>query len=1240
VHDAAEIFIPSTTLIMNSGSEDTSTALPSTKSAAAVSPSSRHQHHPVRSPAPSNPDSSTARNSKSPSPGTVASAAAVPATNGDGSPRTSGANGHDESEAETDILSDSGRASIVKKHTVKLENGNDVGVLSPALTTRSEPARSNPTSRRSSINGDSSERREREKRGAVANKKENGSGEGNKSKSQHHKVRSMNSKADASSRAQSADASITPASEASDRQRQSLSVEPRKRKLSDEHRSKAEPPRQRPRLDSSAKSSSKTRITSPTTPATPGLSGQSGHKRSSSTQSGAAVAKPRKKRDISATSQPSEDKGKWADDSDSDSASVSSPRRTVPPVPLLEPPRSSRSSQRPLPSPARSTAAHSRRADKYGTTPLAKACERGSIEAVRKAYEQAPEELDQDDNGGFTPLQKAALSGHAVVVKFLLDKGCRRDCCSKDDRDTPLIDAVENSHMQVIKLLLDNGVNPHHANKNGNRAIDSVDYAGENAPEIERILKKAMAEYQVTENDQDEPTQESPVITRRDRGGTRPDLLYKELSVENLLKYSTSGDLEAVGLLIESVEPDNACAVAAARGGHDVVLNLLLASAQTKLEKDPDPTKHAETPMLAAIGRGHLKIIRLLLDQDNFNPTRKTREGKYYYQIAEERKGPRWQAESELLKERFDAFKARQQLKAAKKKRLLEGKGTIKSPPSRSTDPAPGSPRIAKAKVKQEKAEEERKVKRLSGSKELVPAREPPRRKRPVVEEDTSQDDLSDEAPKRRHPKSTRERAYSSVSEASQAAKAQEKMTAKTRAKRKSRDSASVKRESGDVPVAGDGDVEMKDVDDTSNPNTFDSGYAETAAAKPDVEKRESRARRSTEASESRKAAREAKELEEAESKAKRKAEEAEAKAKREAEEAAAAEKARQEAEARARAEAEAEAKAKAEAEAAAKAKEEAEAKARAEEEARIKAEAEQKAREEAERKRKEEEEAAERKRQQEREAMLSKLPLALRNAVTHGKDRPLAFQAAELPGGRPRFGIAMQFLPLFWTERRDIEPSNNSLESSTKFVLSFHAIGILGLEHIDVRKVFPDWTTIPATPEHLEAFSNCWDLSNLAQDEAWPQMGDKDYDYTLTMDALDNNKDKFLAMEQAWIPLDSLLAAIKEREWLSGLDITMTRCRAIMKNKSKRTFEELCGLATPPAEKKPRLSIGPDANPEGSIGTLEGDTSEVQEHENTEPSRQEENQKQDEQPDQPAEKPVLFDRSAPSAALPSEMVS
>jgi ankyrin repeat protein len=332
----------------------------------------------------------------------------------------------------------------------------------------------------------------------------------------------------------------------------------------------------------------------PNSPATPGFGRH--HKRSQSTQSVATGTAGRKRRDGTLLAVSTE-RARW---SESSSEHSTSPQPTsAPHIPQHNRvKRSSHASHRALTSPARTLP--QRKTDRFGATRLAREAEKGDLDAVKEAYEEASDELNSVDYAGIAPLQKAALHGWAEVVEFLISKGCRTDCES-NDRDTPLIDAVENSHLDVVKLLLNQGhVNPHHQNKKGQRAIDVLDPEDEDAEENEKELKEAMKrEVDTTANNDKYSSRKETKPTSR--------LLYNEYNMETLVEKAGDGDISAVGELINSnIKPNITCGVAAARGGHYDILSILLASG---LKADPDPSKHPETPMTVAIGRGHLKII-------------------------------------------------------------------------------------------------------------------------------------------------------------------------------------------------------------------------------------------------------------------------------------------------------------------------------------------------------------------------------------------------------------------------------------------------------------------------------------------------------------------------------------------------------------------------------------------------------------------------------------------------------
>ncbi|KAF2757835.1 ankyrin, partial [Pseudovirgaria hyperparasitica] len=432
---------------------------------------------------------------------------------------------------------------------------------------------------------------------------------------------------------------------ASGRRDRSNSIpESRKRKARDEgHIRNLEPPRQRHKTDGAVRELSNPRQQQPQSSLSSTTAASRQHRRSASTQSavqGSSSTQGRKRRDASNLIISTHDHRAWSSHSSSDEDS--SPRR--PSQPKLQHMRLKRSSHRSLTSPARTMP--KKDTDKFGATKLAREAERGDLKSVIAAYNEKNDDLNRPDFAGFTPLQKAALNGYDDVVKFLIDKGCDTSCQS-GDRDTPLIDAAENGHIEVVRLLLRQGkVNPHHQNKKGQRAIDVLK-DGSDFEELEKELKEAMLREADTSANKEEDKANLP-------SKQASSLLYNEYNVETMKDKAAEGNVQLVGELLESrVKPNIACGIAAARGGHDDILSLFLAEG---LKADPDPAKHSETYMTVAIGRGHLRVIELLLNQENFDPTRENREGLNYWQLAEQRRGPKWEQERSLLKERYDAY--------------------------------------------------------------------------------------------------------------------------------------------------------------------------------------------------------------------------------------------------------------------------------------------------------------------------------------------------------------------------------------------------------------------------------------------------------------------------------------------------------------------------------------------------------------------------------------------------------
>jgi ankyrin repeat protein len=843
-------------------------------------------------------------------------------------------------------------------------------------------------------------------------------------------------------------------------------------------------------------------------PATPGFGRL--HKRSQSTQSTVTGVTGRKRREttnLALSVEPS----RWPDESSEDDSS--SPHANTPN--LLQHTRLKRSSHRALTSPARTMPKS--KTDRFGATRLARESEKGDLDAVKEAFEEAPDELDQVDYAGIAPLQKASLHGWAEVVRFLISKGCNT-ACESNDRDTPLIDAVENGHLDVIRLLLNEGhVNPHHANKKGQRAIDVMEHDDEDAEEIEKVLREAMRRETNTSRDDKQP--------ERKQAKTASRLLYNEFNVETLIEKAGDGDILAVGELINSnIKPNITCGVAAARGGHYDILSILLASG---LKADPDPSKHPETPMTVAIGRGHLKIIQLLLEQDNFDPTRRNKENKTYYEIAEEKAGPRWELERDVLKRAYDEYKGSHRsprrakkepphLSAIRMKRNSLPKRDRSSSPRQDTKRA----HLTKSTTAPQKS------RRLMSGKEMA-NREDKRRKRVVADESSEEESEEDVRPPTRKVKP---RSYS-LGEENKPAKQPLKVrsddndTAKRKVRTRSDESEDDHgskpppkiRKKLEKPLSAkptpeiDSPDERKIVKNKIKYKTMEDKIrkrkmSDASADDHSVKKTPTVSAKSTPAPPERTATPEVvrerrQEEQRLETEARRKAAEAAAEAeKQRREDEEAARKAAEEAEAKKKAEAEAEAQRKAEEAESARKREVEEAQRRAEEDA---------------------------KRQEmlvARQDRISKLPRALRRACELGHNRPLHFSGEEL-------GISAVFLPLFYATSQDLHEPAGAPEKT--YVCSFQLVGILGLPELDLEHLdapYSEWPRLPVTHKQRDAILRQYDVALLAQDFRFPMEGTPDFNYAKIQESIKEAKNQFLAMDGLYWVEESLMRSEVEK--------------------------------------------------------------------------------------------------------------
>ena len=434
-----------------------------------------------------------------------------------------------------------------------------------------------------------------------------------------------------------------------------------------------------------------------------------GHKQAQSMQSSRPESHGMDKRRKAPTPLVVDRRGKTSEDGDSDDSS------SVHSHPFLQ---KINSLDNHVMSPAKTS--HKKNRDKNGRTLLARACALDEVEAELRLKER-PQDLDIPDNAGNTPLQIASLEGKSKIVKMLLDARCDITC-KNIDMDSPLIDAVENGHLEVVRMLLKAGLDPRQCNTRGEEPLELVKPENDHYDAIRAALISAKEKDKARRPSEDHswqqvtggrdndafsatasggsPTESSTTLgnkspplgmgarrrTARSQP-TRDGLLWVNPTPENLREAAGKGDQTTVDHILKMrPKADSESVLAAARGGHEVVLELLVAIGRP--DPDPDPLRSSDckpaysTPMLAAIGRGNVNIIKLLLDQPGFDPTRRLYKGLTYFEIAKERRSSDWLEEFNILKEAYDA---RSGCGAKKADHSFTRKISVKRPESRKS---------------------------------------------------------------------------------------------------------------------------------------------------------------------------------------------------------------------------------------------------------------------------------------------------------------------------------------------------------------------------------------------------------------------------------------------------------------------------------------------------------------------------------------------------------------------------
>lgn len=268
--------------------------------------------------------------------------------------------------------------------------------------------------------------------------------------------------------------------------------------------------------------------------------------------------------------------------------------------------------------------------DASGRTLLQRMCAKGNTDEVRRLVQEG-QNINDADFAGITPLHEAALEGHYDITVFLLDSGADINVQSGQmDKDTPLIDAVSNLHYKVVQLLLERGANPTIKNAQGQDAIDVLDGAikeyeddSEEVPPDAKKIRKLLQQFsqnfagdihsKAHKRSRERSTSNASADESHYSGNNQhsyPSL--RKGGVNSLQERISANDVTFVLNYVSGMNgkkiPPEALLLASKLGFPDIA-SLLIAFGADINFKD----KNGWTPLMHAVGKGHLEMVKLLL---------------------------------------------------------------------------------------------------------------------------------------------------------------------------------------------------------------------------------------------------------------------------------------------------------------------------------------------------------------------------------------------------------------------------------------------------------------------------------------------------------------------------------------------------------------------------------------------------------------------------------------------------
>ncbi|XP_008582665.1 PREDICTED: 2-5A-dependent ribonuclease [Galeopterus variegatus] len=272
----------------------------------------------------------------------------------------------------------------------------------------------------------------------------------------------------------------------------------------------------------------------------------------------------------------------------------------------------------------------SRRATVEDGCLLIKAVQKEDIDLVQDLLSRGADVNFQEEEGGWTPLHNAVQVNRKDIVELLLDRGAD-PCLRKRNGATPFIVAGIEGNVELLKLFLSQGADVNECDVHGFTAFMEAAVYGR--VEALRFLYESGAEVNLgrkTREDQE----------RLKKGGTSA-----------LMDAAENGHIDVLKILINEMGADvNACD----NMGRNALIYALLNSPDRNVEdttvegitsflldRGADVNVRGEggkTPLILAVEKRHLGLVKMLLEQEQIEINETDREGRTALLIAVELK--------------------------------------------------------------------------------------------------------------------------------------------------------------------------------------------------------------------------------------------------------------------------------------------------------------------------------------------------------------------------------------------------------------------------------------------------------------------------------------------------------------------------------------------------------------------------------------------------------------------------